>query len=313
MVGLSAGFAAPGLWFRGASGRPPGGSGSGRRGARARLPWPLPLLVPPGSLFFLVACLSGSLFFPLVVPPFCPPFAPLLPLVGLAFFLVLGYNVFVVGGVSFPPGGFFPPSGFLVPGFCARWLARFRGWLSSFGRVLSRFAPLVFVRSVVFVGSAPAPVGALVGFWWCVVSGSSSSSRGPLGAAPPVRSVAWRAFRSGSLWGLRVRSSSRSFSFFVLVAAFSCPRAAARFARAVAPVVGVSVAVRRSVSAVPLSGAPRGLWLVSVPVAVPAPVLSVGFSGFACRLPVGRPGGFRPLASGLAVGLSAGGFAPPSA
>lgn len=81
-----------------------------------------------------------------------------------------------------------------------------------------------------------------------------------------VRSLSFSAFRSGSLFGLRVRPSGHSRSGLVLVAAFRRSASAGAFARRQAARLGLPVAVRL----VP------GGWSVSVPVACPV-TLRAGF------------------------------------
>lgn len=93
-----------------------------------------------------------------------------------------------------------------------------------------------------------------------------------------ARSLCFSAFRSGGLRGLAFRQSRRSFSGFVVVASFSSPVAAARWARRWAARLGVSVAV-------------RGL-------SVSVPCLPVGVPGRA----VFAGGGVRGLVGGLAAG-----------
>ena len=70
------------------------------------------------------------------------------------------------------------------------------------------------------------------------------------------RSVAFSAFRAGSLCSVLLRPSSRAFSGAALVCSFASPRSAAAFARRWSVRLGVLVFVRR---------APGG-WSVSVPV-----------------------------------------------
>jgi hypothetical protein len=74
-------------------------------------------------------------------------------------------------------------------------------------------------------------------------------------ASSPV-CIARSAFRAGSLRGLLLRPSRRSFSGAVLVCWFGCPRRAGRFAARWAGRLGVSVVVRCS----------AGQWQVAVPV-----------------------------------------------
>ena len=61
---------------------------------------------------------------------------------------------------------------------------------------------------------------------------------------PSIRSVAFSAFRAGSLSILQLRPSRRSFTGFVLVCFFRKPAAASAFARRWASRLGCSVAVR---------------------------------------------------------------------
>lgn len=98
------------------------------------------------------------------------------------------------------------------------------------------------------------------------------------------RSVAFSAFRAGSLRSLVVRRSLHSRSGFVLVASFHSSASASAFARRWAARLGLPVAVRRSGRR---SGAS---WSVSVPVVVAEP------SVFACvAARVSFVGGLRSL------------------
>ena len=85
-----------------------------------------------------------------------------------------------------------------------------------------------------------------------VSAGSSGRS-----VAASARSVVFSAFRAGSLFGVRVRASRRSPSGVVLVAGFSSPSAARRFALLWGGRLGSSCVVR----------VVAGFWCVSVPVA----------------------------------------------
>ena len=77
-----------------------------------------------------------------------------------------------------------------------------------------------------------------------------------------ARSLAFSAFRAGSLVSLVFRPSSRSFSGAVVVARFACPRCAGLFARRWASRLGVSVAVRGGAVSVPVAvPSSRPLWL----------------------------------------------------
>jgi hypothetical protein len=82
----------------------------------------------------------------------------------------------------------------------------------------------------------------------------------------------WAAFRCGSLRGVCLRSSLRSFSGFVLVCYFPSFESACRLARALAARLPgpARPKIRRAVSR---SGLP--VWAVSVPVELPALGLSV--------------------------------------
>lgn len=83
-----------------------------------------------------------------------------------------------------------------------------------------------------------------------------------------VRSLAFRAFRCGSLHSVQFRQSSRSFTGQVFVAVFRSAGCAGAFAQSCAVSLGVSVFVVR-VSAV--------RWSVSVPVAPAHSRLPVGW------------------------------------
>lgn len=126
------------------------------------------------------------------------------------------------------------------------------------------------------------------GWWGCAVASCVSFS--PAALASP-RSLAFSAFRSGSLVRLRLRSSFSAPGGFVVVAFFRCPARAGAFARRWAGRLGVSVAVRRS----------GALWAVPVPCApvprrfvVPSPVC-VGGGG----LWVSAVGGLRSFLRSL--------------
>lgn len=79
----------------------------------------------------------------------------------------------------------------------------------------------------------------------------------PLPPLPPARSVAFSAFRAGSLASVALRPASWSSSVLVGVFGFRSPSAAGAFAARWAARLGVSVPVRRS----------GALWAVAVPVA----------------------------------------------
>ena len=72
-----------------------------------------------------------------------------------------------------------------------------------------------------------------------------------------LRSLAWSAFRAGTLQSVCLRSSEHAASGLVLVCAFSSPVRAGRFASRWARRLGISVAVRRPW---------HTTWHVSVPV-----------------------------------------------
>lgn len=101
---------------------------------------------------------------------------------------------------------------------------------------------------------------------------------------PRVRSVAFSAFRAGSLVSVLLRSSSHSPSCRVLVCSFSSRQRAGAFARRWAARLGVSVFLRPVV--------PGLLWSVSIPVEFPSSrlpergLVSVvgGLRGFVQRL-----------------------------
>ncbi|MCP4544271.1 MAG: hypothetical protein GY832_44730 [Chloroflexi bacterium] len=93
------------------------------------------------------------------------------------------------------------------------------------------------------------------------------------------RSVAFSAFRAGSLRSITVRPSSRAASRVVLVAAFASFPRARSFARRWASRLGFSVVVRRS----------GALWAVSVPVVIRA----------RCRWLLAGGGIFAPVVGGL--------------
>ncbi len=83
------------------------------------------------------------------------------------------------------------------------------------------------------------------------------------------RSVAFSAFRAGSLASVALRPASWSPAVLVLVAGFRCPRRAARFAARWAGRLGRPVRVRRCgqlrAVSVPVAGVPSGrrsgLWV----------------------------------------------------
>ena len=106
-----------------------------------------------------------------------------------------------------------------------------------------------------------------------------------MSVAPSVSSIVWSAFRSGSLWGVRVRPSSRSRSGVVVVLGFSAHASAATFAARWAGRLGLSVVVRRT----------GGFWCVSVPVAGCVPFW--GQSGWRCAGGVRRVSAVASAAS----------------
>ena len=97
----------------------------------------------------------------------------------------------------------------------------------------------------------------------CRPPSAGPSFSGGAGASAPVpppsrfRSVAFSAFRSGSLASVALRPASWSPSVLVGVFGFRAPSSAGSFAARWAGRLGVSVRVRRS----------AGLWAVAVPVA----------------------------------------------
>jgi len=91
-------------------------------------------------------------------------------------------------------------------------------------------------------------------------------------SAPSLFLVLVSAWRSSALRFVGVRPSSRAFSGFVALALFASPVAARAFARAWAPRVGRSCAVRFCSFASPVAGC----WSVSVPVAPPVRPLVPG-------------------------------------
>ena len=137
-----------------------------------------------------------------------------------------------------------------------------------------------------------------------------SAFSGSRARVPALASAAWSAFRSGGLVAVAFRPSARSFSGWVLVAAFRPGAGAPAFARRWAGRLGVPVFVRR-----------RGaLLLVSVPVLVPAAVaapasfrVAGGLRGFAAAAAAWRPlpapslafAGSLPLAPVALAGWSA--------
>ena len=130
----------------------------------------------------------------------------------------------------------------------------------------------------------------------------SSVSSPPSVVAPSPAFASWSAFRFGSLSALGLRASSRSFSGWVVVAAFASRPSAARFARRWSAALAVPVFVRSAPSgrllvSVPVSPSPSFLWSLgpSVPVGAPgAPV-------FSALLPASRRGRRRLCCSLRAV------------
>jgi hypothetical protein len=109
---------------------------------------------------------------------------------------------------------------------------------------------------------------------------------------PHPRSVAWSAFRAGSLVSVLLRSSSHSASGRVLVCQFKRGASASAFARRWAARLGISIFVRCAGWA--------GRWEVSVPVHYPSSHLPA-WGLVPCV------GGVR----GFARSLASCGFAPP--
>jgi len=100
----------------------------------------------------------------------------------------------------------------------------------------------------------------------CACSAPAPSPAPPPAAAgglPAGRSVAFSAFRSGSLASVAFRPASWSRSVLVAVLGFRSPASAGRFAARWARRLGVAVPVRRSgrlwAVGVPVAGVPSGL------------------------------------------------------
>lgn len=191
------------------------------------------------------------------------------------------------GCVAFPVLGFglgprvCPPAGRCRFAFCCvAWRRRFRRWAVVPGvRRLGLFRFAVWVRRLPGV-----PRLCLILAWGCAVSAF----------AVCPRSLCWSAWLCGGLRAVVFRSSRRSFSRFALVAFFSSPSAAGRFAARWAVRLGVSVPVRRSSC---------GLWSVAVPVAWRSSRVPVF-----CGSRVSCAGGLRAFSAALWVA----GFGPAS-